>query len=233
MDNNQKNTIEAVYVFDVCGTLVKEDTTLGLLAWHFKRVNSYVNYCIISLVKKKYSPVRLLILIAEKLFNRHIGKMISIRLLRKTRLEQLEISAEEYAKYLLTEKLISDVYLIFNKAKNEKAKIILASASLNPIVKCLANAMQVDYVSSRLACKDGRLNGRLDLDISGKKETEITNHFGESVFGNLECCVSDNLSDLRLMKHAKNRFIVVHNHKNLIRWKKLLSIPFSVISVEI
>ena len=103
-------TLLDVYVVDVCGTLVRDDTTLGLLRHHFARDRVRpLRYTLFRAMSARRSPVRLAIAVLEKLSDQHLLKHAAVRLLAGDRVEALNLSADEYAAQLLAQRRLGDV----------------------------------------------------------------------------------------------------------------------------
>ena len=72
-----------VYIVDVCGTLVRDDTTVGLLRYHFDRVDKRRwRIPMLQLLTAKLSPFRIGVAVIEKLSGRHVLKHLLVRMLR-------------------------------------------------------------------------------------------------------------------------------------------------------
>lgn len=92
----------------------------------------------------------------------------------------MEKSANEYAKELLERRRVSSVW---EKIQNvpQGGQLLLASASLEPIVKSLADAIGARYVASTLETRNGVLTGRYLEDLTGNKELAITKKYGSNL----------------------------------------------------
>jgi phosphoserine phosphatase len=213
MDN-----VPPIYIVDVCGTLVRDDTTLGLLFHHFGRkpgVNG--RYSVLCLIAARSSPLRLAFAVLEKLSGRHWLKHAAVRLLDGESSAALEQSAREYAQYLLSHRRVATVWsAIADPLKSHD--LILASASLEPIVSALAEQIGVGYVASSLQHFNGRLTGRYARDLSGAKDLALTEKFGADLLARPYCAISDNYTDKDLLVRARKCFVVVQTTAQRGRW---------------
>ena len=206
------------YVVDLCGTLVTEDTTFGLLRHYFSaNKNRKIKFKLFQLLAARYSPVRILFSIAEKLSDRNFLKHCVLLLLRGEALADLEFSAEEYANHLFLYKRIQPVKRILD-ARSAKSEIILASASLEPIVAACANALGARYVASSLEQRDGILTGRYFHDITGRKAIELSEAFGASIFSKRICVMTDNVTDRSMLELADDAVVILHKPSHRTRW---------------
>lgn len=215
------STIPEVYVVDVCGTLVRDDTTLGLLRYHFaqssaKRWRSALLWVLIS----RKSPCYWALAVFEKLTGRHLLKYVAASLLAGDAPSALEASAQGYAAELLNSRRVAVVSSRLANA-DKQVLIILASASLEPVVKSIAELMGVQYVASTLSVQDGVYTGRYNQDITGLKEAALLAKFGEGVLSRPFLMVSDNLSDRELMSKATEACVVLHHPSHRERWQGL------------
>ena len=69
-------------VVDVCDTLVKGDTTIGLLKFHFTRFHRYrFKFLLFHVFSFKISPFYLFFVLSEKLLRRQLFKYFIVGLL--------------------------------------------------------------------------------------------------------------------------------------------------------
>jgi phosphoserine phosphatase len=214
-------TLFDVYVVDVCGTLVREDTTLGLLRHHFARdKNRQARYMLFSALTMHRSPLRLVFAVLEKLTGRHLLKHAVVRLLAGDTVKALNMSAAEYATHLLAQCRVASVWQLLDMPMHA-SRLVLASASLEPIVAALASAMGVRYVASGLKQQAGVLTGHYASDLTGGKEQALIEKYGRNVLTGQVCAISDNFSDRPLLKGAAQSYVVLHHASHRQRWQGL------------
>ena len=210
-----------VYVVDVCGTLVRDDTTIGLLRHHFGRDGDRrIRDMLLRAMTARHSPLRLAFAVLEKLTGQHLLKHAAVRLLAGDRVEALNQSAAEYAARLLAQRRVASVRLLLD-APVEARQIILASASLEPVVAALASAMGVRHVASELGQQYGILTGRYVNDLTGRKEQALIEKYGRDVLAGQVCAISDNFSDRSLLEKAARAYVVLHSESHRQRWQGL------------
>lgn len=207
-----------LHVVDVCGTLVRDDTTLGLLRYHFSRDGSRRGRArFLESVTRRRSLLWFGFAAAEKLTGRHLLKHVAVRLLAGDKVESLSESAVEYAEWLFSERRVLSVW----KRLEEPlfgGRVVLASASLSPVVGALAEEMGVDYVASELEEKNGRLTGRYARDLTGCKEDALAERYGEGIRTGAERVFTDNFTDRPLVEKAHRSCIVLHSPSHRARW---------------
>lgn len=210
-----------VYVVDVCGTLVRDDTTIGLLRYHFARDKDRpLRYVLFRVISAQRSPVRLVFALLEKLTGQHLLKHAVVRLLAGDHVERLNHSAAEYAAQLLDQRRIASVWSLLDAPLKDQ-RVVLASASLEPVVAALAMAMDVRYVASALGQQEGMLTGRYLSDLTGHKEQALLEKYGPHVLSGQACVISDNFSDRPLLERAARAYVVLHRESHRQRWHGL------------
>ena len=210
-----------VYVVDVCGTLVRDDTTIGLLRHHFGRDGDRrIRYMLFRAMTARRSPLRLAFAVLEKLTGQHLLKHATVRLLVGDSVDSLNQSAVEYAARLLAQCRVASVWPLLD-APVEARRVILASASLEPVVAALASTMGVRYVASGLGQQAGILTGRYVNDLTGRKEQALIVKYGRDVLAGQVCAISDNFSDRPLLAKAAKAYVVLHSESHRKRWQGL------------
>ena len=210
-----------VYVVDVCGTLVRDDTTIGLVRHHLARDGDRrIRYRLFRAMTARRSPVRLAFAVLEKLTGQHLLKHAVVRLLAGDRVESLNQSATEYAARLLAQRRVASVWPLIDSPV-EARRVILASASLEPVVAALASTMGARYVASGLRQQAGILTGLYASDLTGRKEQALTEKYGHDVLAGQVCAISDNFSDRPLLEKAVKAYVVLHSESHRQRWQGL------------
>ena len=210
-----------VYVVDVCGTLVRDDTTIGLVRHHLARDGDRrIRYRLFRAMTARRSPVRLAFAVLEKLTGQHLLKHAVVRLLAGDRVESLNQSATEYAARLLAQRRVASVWPLIDSPV-EARRVILASASLEPVVAALASTMGARYVASGLRQQAGILTGLYASDLTGRKEQALIEKYGHDVLAGQVCAISDNFSDRPLLAKAAKAYVVLHSESHRQRWQGL------------
>ncbi|MGB4912784.1 MAG: haloacid dehalogenase-like hydrolase [Candidatus Dechloromonas phosphoritropha] len=214
-------TEPVVYVVDVCGTLVRDDTTLGLLHQHFASDNQRrARYVLFRALTARRSPLRLTFAFLEKLTGRHLLKHAVVRLLKGDKVVSLDRSAAEYSVLLLKERRVASVWQLLDTILPSES-VVLASASLEPVVASLASAIGARHVASTLGQRDGVLTGCYAEDLTGHKEKAMVKKYGPALLDGQVFAISDNFSDRSLLEKASRAYVVVHRDSHRQRWAGL------------
>lgn len=208
-----------ICVVDVCGTLVRDDTTLGLLRHHFAQYPSGRGL-LFRVMTARRSPVRLTFAAIEKVTGRHLLKHAVVRLLAGTPAPKLEKSAHSYASWLLQERRLPAVWQLLSNGLGIDS-VVLASASLEPVVRQLALRMGVRYVASTLEERRGVLTGKYAKDLTGCKTQAIAEKYQGLLRSAPMYAISDNLSDRELLESASEAYVVLHRPSHRQRWSDI------------
>ena len=204
-------------IVDVCGTLVKDDTTIGLLRWHFAR-HRHWRLWLLNCLTARWSPLRLLVASMEKVTGRHLLKHGLVRLLNGDSIAEVQESASGYADWLLSHRRVEHVTTLLEGSKARDEGLVLASASLEPIVAALASRLGARFVASALASSQGRHLGRYAHDLTGQKLVALDELLTKDWRQNASLAISDNLTDRALLASVRQAYVVVHSPRHRARW---------------
>lgn len=208
-------TNENVWVFDVCGTLYRSNTTFDFLDYFFKEVDLKKLKKLLEIRNRK----RLVYWYRAILFRVfHIDRFraSAVRLLKgynKTEIEQVAI---RFLKDVLDRVKIAESFEILNDVKSANANVILASNSIEPVVKAIAERLGVDYISTSLEEQNGKYTGAISEEMTGAKHIKLKK--SEVLEFNV---VTDNRSDFHLVKKAKVKMVVIEKEADRKFWDKL------------
>lgn len=184
----------SILISDICGTLVRENTTRGFLAWmagHGGRTRE-----IHAALSRPVSWVSVRSGV-------DLSRRLLIRTLRGYDRAQLETEARAYAERALAQR--GRVSLLETLRRNAQAggTLVLASATLDPVARAFGDILGAKAaVSSRLAYDaHHRCLGRLDSDLTGRKWTEVRFLIATSKPEDV-ILHTDNHEDLELMQHV-------------------------------
>ena len=204
-------------IVDVCGTLVKDDTTIGLLRWHFARHRRW-RLLLLSSVTARWSPLRLLVAVMEKVTGRHLLKHGLVRLLKGDAIAEVEQSAAGYADWLLSSRRVEHVTALLEGSKARVEGLVLASASLEPVIAALASRLGARFVASSLSTANGWHLGRYARDLTGQKIAALDELLPADWKKHAVIGISDNLTDRTLLQTVQKPYVVLHSHGHRARW---------------
>ena len=120
-------------------------------------------------------------------------------------------AAEKFLNEELNKKNILYSQEALNKRQQAGLKILIASASIDPIVYAVSKKFSVDFICSTLEYKNGYCTGQLSKDLLGKKSNYISTDI-EEIF-------TDNKSDIDVILISKKAFII-SDKKNMPYWQE-------------
>ncbi len=217
---NKENTY---LLIDICGTYVTENTTFGLILNHFP--SKSLKGLLIRLFIFRFSPVNFIIIILEKVTNFQILKNILILFLRGVHVKDLSRSANNYAKKILKNrnKCNKKVFDFINFYKENSIPVFI-SASIDPIVKAISLIENIPFISSKISVVNNIYNGKILLDISKSKDSELLKKFNIDLNKIKYYLVTDNFDDLRYARNSLKTLFILER-KNSILCKDLFNAP--------
>jgi len=162
--------------------------------------------------------VKVLNAIIYKITKKDLIRLYATKFLKGFSVDDIESYCKEFVENSLFKK---EQKVIIDKLKDYQArgyKIVLMSGSYEFIVKEVANFYNVDdYFASELEVEDGLLLGKYKKDILLSKLEILKYNYKK--FEEL-IVVSDNKSDLELMKAADKSFAVCNRVKDCSFWNQ-------------
>lgn len=158
------------------------------------------------------------IVILERVTGRHLLKHLLVAMLAGDEVNSLDSSARDYAQDLLARRRVAAVW---QQLESFQGPLVLASASLEPVVRALAETLGARQVSSSLASQDGRLTGRYRSDLTGRKPQALRTAFGDALLTMPYIAFSDNVTDMELLQGATQAFVILHRARHRSRWHDL------------
>ncbi|MAM29952.1 MAG: hypothetical protein CMC13_13095 [Flavobacteriaceae bacterium] len=202
-------------VFDICGTLYASNTTYDFMLFYFQHNNP-----------KKYSHFKRCFSLPAKVlwkFASLAGSSKSVRnyligFIKNELVIEVEREAERFVTEMLASKKIAQVHDRLESLKQQQTPIMLASASIEPVVKAIAKRLDIPYfMATTLSAQEDRYTGNIKSDLEGNKHLEIATFARVNNFSIFEV-FTDNKEDLALLQMA-DRAHVVTSSANLAFWK--------------
>ncbi|TLT05307.1 hypothetical protein FE248_01035 [Aliarcobacter cibarius] len=187
--------------------MYKSNTTFDFLDFMFVDNRKYVFFRMLS----KHIFIKVLNKISLKIFNFDFVRSYFLSYLQNYSKSELENIANDFYDKVLVYKKNLKVINLLKESINNNCNIKLASATIDIIASRISKEYNVEYISSTLQFKKGICTGKLENDLLGRKDKFFKN--------NIELIVTDNLSDLNLVK-ISNRKIILSKRKNFKFWEK-------------
>ncbi|MBN2423020.1 HAD family hydrolase [Candidatus Woesearchaeota archaeon] len=201
--------MKAAAFFDVDYTLINGSTS--------------VNFMLFLLRKGKISPL-IIMKSLYYLFLYKLDKMDYEELSKKTKLpfvenrntKEIKDLSEELFKKSLIRKINKNALKRIRFHKKQRHKIVLASASLDFIIRPLAKYIGADFIATKTEIKDNLYTGKLVGNVCyGKNKADKVNDYSNKHNISLEksYAYTDHISDIDFLKIIGNPFVVNPNKK--------------------
>ncbi|HEY0973772.1 MAG TPA: HAD family hydrolase [Solimonas sp.] len=204
-----------VAVFDVCNTLFRENTTAGFVEFYCRSQNLSPRLFLVRAIRRRLSPLRLLLAVARRLGSADHARLLLIRMLSGQSQADLQAAASSYVEGLLREKKVPVVWALLDSERTA-SRLVLASASLCVVVRELAARLDAVPISSELDFSEGVCRGRLSSDATGKKHVLVESFLDANRGAEVFVC-TDNLSDAALLRRADEGVAVIYPGRNGLR----------------
>lgn len=208
--------ISPLYVFDICGTIFKSNTTFDFLTFWLTPRSRY--YSFFDKLRKTFIW-KVINKITRTYLHVDITRIIALRFLKGYSRLQLSEGADMFYESYLMKHLNDNVVDTIKVLRiNPSCNVLIASATIDVVAEVIARKMQINtWYSSELCYIDGICQGKLSKDLLGKKNVfiqEIQNQTIDSVY-------TDDFTDIPLLKEARQKNIIVYP-KTDKKWKKIV-----------
>jgi phosphoserine phosphatase len=203
-------------VFDLCDTLVAENTTVGFLRFYAEATGTAALKRALSRWTSRRSPFFYLGAAAHRLAGVDLGRRRMLAALAGERKDSLREQAGIYAGNLLKHggnKVVLDRLRALEKAG---AEVIIVSSSIEIVVAAIAARIGTNYLASELEFAGERCTGRLTRDLTGNKLAALRDaglSSGRSVH-----VFTDNGTDRSLVRAADRATIIIPTGKKAEHW---------------
>jgi phosphoserine phosphatase len=202
MDN-----VNNLCVFDVCGTLFDTDTTRSFVKFARRELGLSSATAIVTdlLYATKANAIM------YRLVGIDVARSLLIKSLAGIRMEELDRIADRFLAQFLPAYRIHKTFLLFDLIR-QTHRVEFCSATVNPVAGALSRAFGVRVISSELGVEGGVCDGRLRVDLLGKKH-EI--YEGRKV----KLVVTDNTSDIDLVRQSESSLVISAKPSATKFWK--------------
>ncbi|HIF9244531.1 TPA: HAD-IB family phosphatase [Photobacterium damselae] len=199
---------EKLIIFDVCGTIVKENTTFYFLEESFKDSK--------RLKIRKFFFIKIINKIIMKLFGIDLVKIYSLRLLKGIKKEELRCKFDKIKGETNKVDVVFD--MLKNAQENKNTDIVLLSASLDFIIEVLSADYGInEYYSSVLKYDCNSIcKGQMSNDILLSKHKivkRLKRRYDHIVM------VTDNKTDLESCKLCDDFVSICYSPSDVKFWE--------------
>lgn len=192
-----------VLAVDVCGTLYHDNTTAGFVRFHAAYAGHRpLRFRLFEILRKP--PFRLAIIALGKALRRDLFRAAYIRCLSGQTRAALTQSAQAYAADLEATRQIAPTHNRMAQLQADGWQPMLASNSVDVVIKAIAQAKSLPWVASCLAFDGDVCLGRLSTDLKGRKLPAVR----AAAPARALAVMTDNKSDADLIKAADLAILV-------------------------
>lgn len=192
-------------IFDLCGTIVKSNTTFDFIKYYHKTKKNHFHFFYMSLLTSFLGKI------FHRIFKFSMRKA-ALKTIRGIPLDQLEKTAKKFSEITLKNQKNDIVIKIFNFYNNKNCyDIIIASASISPVVQAFSERLNIPFVSTILETKDNNVTGNIRYDMKGNK---LASFMSDDIY----LVVTDNFDDLPLIRNSE-KAIIITKKKHAHKWK--------------
>lgn len=206
----------ALAIFDVCDTLYAANTTVAYLN-HLASSGAHPAVArAIDRWTTRRSPLFWVGAVAHRLLGRDVARARLIAALRGEPRDTLEAAARDFAANILP--ALANAPLIERLEAHRAAgdRVMLVSSSLDVVIAAIASRLEVEFAASTLGFHDDRCTGKIERDVTGKKDDIVRNLAGEK--SSRLFVYTDNRTDLALVRLADRATIVIPRGQRDERW---------------
>ncbi|AMM51669.1 hypothetical protein TH61_11445 [Rufibacter sp. DG15C] len=209
-----------LFVFDICDTLFLSNTTFDFIEFALGEKALTIRSLLFKLFTKRFSPIFLCLYILQKVTKVDWPKKLVLNLLKGFSKKELYTLGKLFEQRFLPSKKIEQTHQMLNNLVENHKKVVLVSASIDPVVSAIAFYLGVPFLSSMLEYDDdGLTTGNLTFEMTGKKLENISQllSFPTAKFA----VATDNFSDRSLVEAAHQRFVIIYNTQARLFWQEL------------
>ena len=203
-----------IVIFDVCDTIYKTNTTFFFLDCYFKNNKKFYIFRKLT----RFYPLIVLNYIFYKFFKKDFIRLYATSFLKGEEIKKVKSFSAELVKTKLSELINTSVEKMIKEYKNEGYQVVLMSGSYDFLIEQVAKYFTTDlFYASKLKVSENFYTGKYEDDILMNKFQLFKKDF--KFFDKLSV-VSNNKTDLELMKFADQSFAVCLKQSDENFWKK-------------
>jgi phosphoserine phosphatase len=204
-----------IILLDICGTIYRSNTTFDFLDYFFADNIGYKLFCF--LFRCKFA--RLVNKIIAGFCKYDFLRYFSIRFLEGYTEQEILQKAGYFCKEILEHKKQNKIIEIINQNINQQNHIIIVSATLDCVAVQVAKVFGInEYYASELEYRNNICTGKIRNDLLDCKLVKIQE---KGIAPPFELTISDNFTDIELMKHSKYSYII-SRIKRKRKWERIL-----------
>lgn len=211
-------TVPAVAIFDVCQTLVAQNTTLGFVRHYHALQGPSFAASMVAAVDDRRSPLFYLSAALHHGPGLDMHRWTLARSLWGAHRTALEAAAADYVARVAPALVNAPVMARLEAHRAAGDRVVLLSNSLDPVIGALAAAWGVEWHASRLGFAGPLCTGRIEADLTGRKSEIAAALLSAQLPDPVIHVYTDNHSDRDLIAMADHPTIVIPRGKSRGDW---------------
>jgi phosphoserine phosphatase len=178
---------------------------------------------LLKLLSAKWSPLFVGLVAWQKVVGGDPVKAGALRLLAGISRDELYGLGRRFVAEFLPARRIARTHELLASLAQTQTRVVLLSASLDPVIAALAAALgPIEFVSSQLEYDaQGVATGRLQQELTGQKQAALQTLLANPAQPLRLAVATDNFTDHGLVSQAQVRYVVVHNAAAKQFWQQL------------
>lgn len=206
-------------IFDIDGTLFDSNSTFDFFEYFFSTTK---NYRILKFILGN-KLAKIINRVLFRIFSLDLKRMLYIAMLRNKSYSELSFYAKAFCYDFLSYKKKKETFALLKELRTENIYFVTATMDFlaEQIVAYIREELSLENISvgsTKLAYNNNICTGKIEMDLLGKKLYYL---FSLGLKRTFDIVVSDDLSDLELMKNSKMSY-VVFTKKNYSKWNRML-----------
>lgn len=206
-----------LYLFDICGTIYRSNTTFDFLEFYLKE-----NKCF-RLYRAIYKSFfwKIINRALRSWLHYDLTRILALRFLKGTSYSELSKQAKLFTEVYLSQVRNIEIYnTIEHLISIDKSKVLLVSATIDVVAEAVADSLHCEqYYSTALEYKDGACTGKMVKDLLGNKCMFLNE---KGILHQIKSFFTDDLTDADVLEYSEIKNIVCYP-KTRKRWIKLIA----------
>lgn len=162
--------------------------------------------------------LRALNVIYSSFSGKDIYRILQVKQLSDFSLEDINKWASEFVDEL-EENRIYSTNILMGEYKKQGYKIVIASATIEPVARAIAHKLGVEYYSSKIGFLNNKCTGEIKKDLLLLKKDTLLPLLKTA---ETTIVVTDNYTDIELVLVSDHSHIIVHNDRDIEKWNRCL-----------
>ena len=187
-----------LYLFDICGTIYRSNTTFDFLEFYLKENKRFRLYRAIY----KSFFWKIINRALRSWLHYDLTRILALRFLKGTSYSELSKQAKLFTEVYLSQVRNIEIYnTIEHLISIDKSKVLLVSATIDVVAEAVADSLHCEqYYSTALEYKDGACTGKMVKDLLGNKCMFLNE---KGILHQIKSFFTDDLTDADVLEYSE------------------------------